>query len=165
MIPGENLLNRLQDRGVQTIGVGKISDIFADRGISESHPTKSNHEGMQTIERLWTERREQDHFIFANLVDFDTQYGHRNDPGGYAANLERFDARLADLLPRNVAVQLLRAQRENAASEQGSKMTAMDNATRNAGDLIKKLTLLMNRKRQAMITTELTEIISGAEAV
>jgi F-type H+-transporting ATPase subunit gamma len=72
---------------------------------------------------------------------------------------------LADLLPRNVAVQLLRAQRENAASEQGSKMTAMDNATRNAGDMINKLTIQYNRTRQAAITTELVEIISGAEAL
>ena len=72
---------------------------------------------------------------------------------------------LADLLPRNVAVQLYRAMRENAASEQGSKMTAMDNATRNAGDLINKLTIQYNRTRQAAITTELVEIISGAEAL
>ena len=72
---------------------------------------------------------------------------------------------LADLLPRNVSVQLLRANRENAASEQGSKMTAMDNATRNAGDMINRLTILYNRTRQAAITTELVEIISGAEAL
>ena len=72
---------------------------------------------------------------------------------------------LADLLPRNVSVQLLRAQRENAASEQGSKMTAMDNATRNAGEMIKKQTIIYNRSRQAMITKELIEIISGAEAL
>jgi F-type H+-transporting ATPase subunit gamma len=72
---------------------------------------------------------------------------------------------LADLLPRNVAIQLFRAMRENAASEQGSKMTAMDNATRNAGDLIKRLNIQYNRQRQAAITTELVEIISGAEAL
>ncbi|MBN2971316.1 F0F1 ATP synthase subunit gamma [Roseomonas aeriglobus] len=72
---------------------------------------------------------------------------------------------LADLLPRNVAIQIFRALRENAASEQGSKMTAMDNATRNAGDLIKRLTTEYNRTRQAAITTELVEIISGAEAL
>jgi F-type H+-transporting ATPase subunit gamma len=72
---------------------------------------------------------------------------------------------LADLLPRNVAIQLYRAMRENAASEQGSKMTAMDNATRNAGDLINRLTIQYNRTRQAAITTELVEIISGAEAL
>ena len=72
---------------------------------------------------------------------------------------------LADLLPRNVSVQLLHANRENAASEQGSKMTAMDNATRNAGDMINRLTIQYNRTRQAAITTELIEIIAGAEAL
>ncbi|QIG79255.1 F0F1 ATP synthase subunit gamma [Stakelama tenebrarum] len=72
---------------------------------------------------------------------------------------------LEDLLPRNIAVQIYRAMRENAASEQGSKMTAMDNATRNAGDLIKRLNIEYNRTRQAAITTELVEIISGAEAL
>jgi F-type H+-transporting ATPase subunit gamma len=72
---------------------------------------------------------------------------------------------LAALLPRNVAVQLFRAFLENAASEQGSRMTAMDNATRNAGDMINKLTIIYNRTRQAAITTELIEIIAGAEAL
>ncbi|MBB5710336.1 F0F1 ATP synthase subunit gamma [Sphingomonas xinjiangensis] len=75
------------------------------------------------------------------------------------------EAILDDLLPRNIAIQLYRAIRENAASEQGSKMTAMDNATRNAGDLIKRLSIQYNRARQAAITTELVEIISGAEAL
>ncbi len=72
---------------------------------------------------------------------------------------------LADLLPRNVAVQIFRAMLENAASEQGARMSAMDNATRNAGDMINRLTLSYNRQRQAQITKELIEIISGAEAV
>lgn len=72
---------------------------------------------------------------------------------------------LADLLPRNVAVQIFRALLENAASEQGSRMTAMDNATRNAGDMMNRLTIQYNRSRQAAITTELVEIISGAEAL
>jgi F-type H+-transporting ATPase subunit gamma len=72
---------------------------------------------------------------------------------------------LADLLPRNIAIQIFRALLENAASEQGSRMTAMDNATRNAGDMINKLTIQYNRTRQAAITTELVEIISGAEAL
>ena len=72
---------------------------------------------------------------------------------------------LAELLPRNLAVQTFRALLENAASEQGARMTAMDNATRNAGDMIKKLNLKYNRTRQAAITKELIEIISGAEAV
>jgi F-type H+-transporting ATPase subunit gamma len=72
---------------------------------------------------------------------------------------------LAELLPRNVAVQIFRAMLENAASEQGSRMTAMDNATRNAGDMIQRLSIQYNRTRQAAITTELVEIISGAEAL
>ncbi len=72
---------------------------------------------------------------------------------------------LSQLLPRNVAVQIFRALLENAASEQGSRMTAMDNATRNAGDMINRLTIQYNRTRQAAITTELVEIISGAEAL
>jgi F-type H+-transporting ATPase subunit gamma len=72
---------------------------------------------------------------------------------------------LADLLPRNIGVQIFKALLENAASEQGARMTAMDNATRNAGDMIAKLTLQYNRSRQAAITKELIEIISGAEAL
>ncbi|MBC7505065.1 MAG: F0F1 ATP synthase subunit gamma [Sandarakinorhabdus sp.] len=75
------------------------------------------------------------------------------------------EAILAELLPRNLSVQIFRALLENAASEQGSRMTAMDNATRNAGDMIKKLTITYNRTRQAAITKELIEIISGAEAL
>jgi F-type H+-transporting ATPase subunit gamma len=72
---------------------------------------------------------------------------------------------LAALLPRNLSVQIYGALLENAASEHGARMTAMDNATRNAGDMINKLTLNYNRTRQAVITKELIEIISGAEAV
>jgi F-type H+-transporting ATPase subunit gamma len=72
---------------------------------------------------------------------------------------------LAELLPRNLAVQVYRALLESAASEQGARMTAMDNATRNAGDMIDSLTLQYNRSRQAAITKELIEIISGAEAL
>ena len=72
---------------------------------------------------------------------------------------------LADLLPRNIAVQIYRALLENQAGFYGAQMTAMDNATRNAGDMIKKLGIVYNRQRQAVITTELIEIISGAEAL
>jgi F-type H+-transporting ATPase subunit gamma len=75
------------------------------------------------------------------------------------------EAILAALLPRNLSVQIYRALLESAAGEQGARMTAMDNATRNAGEMIKKLTLNYNRTRQANITKELIEIISGAEAV
>ncbi|HYP57550.1 MAG TPA: F0F1 ATP synthase subunit gamma [Beijerinckia sp.] len=72
---------------------------------------------------------------------------------------------LATLLPRNISIQVLRALLENAASEQGARMSAMDNASRNAGEMIKKQTMQYNRSRQAMITKELIEIISGAEAL
>ena len=72
---------------------------------------------------------------------------------------------LKDLLPRNISIQIFRALLENAASEQGARMSAMDNATRNAGEMIDKLTLSFNRQRQAQITKELIEIISGAEAL
>ena len=75
------------------------------------------------------------------------------------------EAVLADLLPRGVATQIFAALLENAASEQGARMSAMDNATRNAGDMIDKLTIEYNRSRQAKITNELIEIISGAEAL
>jgi len=72
---------------------------------------------------------------------------------------------LNDLLPRNISTQIFKAFLENGASEQGSRMTAMDNATRNAGDLVDKLTINYNRSRQAVITKELIEIISGAESL
>ena len=75
------------------------------------------------------------------------------------------DQILADLLPRAVATQVFTALLENAASEQGARMSAMDNATRNAGDMINKMTIVYNRSRQAAITKELIEIISGAEAL
>ena len=75
------------------------------------------------------------------------------------------DEILEDLLPKNISTQVFKAFLENAASEQGSRMTAMDNATRNAGDLVDKLTINYNRSRQASITKELIEIVSGAESL
>jgi len=90
-------------------------------------------------------------------------------PGGVADAAVEYEPDeeeiLAALLPRNVAVQIFRALLENAASEQGSRMTAMDNATRNAGDMINRLTIQYTRSRHAAITTELIEIIAGAEAL
>jgi len=100
LMPGETVLNRLQAAGVQTIGVGKIHDIFAGSGISESHPTQYNAGGMTAIDRLWNERRPQPHFILANLVDFDSLYGHRRDPAGYAACLREFDEWLGGFLTK-----------------------------------------------------------------
>ena len=94
-----------------------------------------------------------------------------NDSGSANASLAAVEYEpdeeeiLADLLPRNIAVQIYRALLENQAGFYGSQMTAMDNATRNAGDMINRLSIQYNRQRQAAITTELVEIISGAEAL
>ncbi len=88
------------------------------------------------------------------------------DLGGAVYEAEPDEAEiLGDLLPRNISTQVFRALLENAASEQGARMSAMDNATRNAGDMINKLSIKYNRQRQAQITKELIEIISGAEAL
>ncbi|MEQ1540109.1 MAG: F0F1 ATP synthase subunit gamma [Sphingorhabdus sp.] len=120
------------------------------------------------MENLRTALRKQDDDERAESEKFGTPYSPPIQNSAQRSSVEYEpdeEEILADLLPRNVAVQLLRANRENAASEQGSKMTAMDNATRNAGDMINRLTVLYNRTRQAAITTELVEIISGAEAL
>ena len=86
--------------------------------------------------------------------------------GGAAYDYEPEETEILDaLLPRNIAIQILRAFLENAASEQGARMSAMDNATRNAGEMIDSLSITYNRSRQAQITKELIEIISGAEAL
>ena len=88
------LLDRLLAAGHHVAGVGKVSDLFAGRGISESHPTKSDAEGVDRVEQLMA--TQPGGLIVANLVDFDTVYGHRNDIPGYAENLERFDARVPE---------------------------------------------------------------------
>jgi phosphopentomutase len=94
----ETVLDRLKGAHLPVIAIGKIDDLFAGRGITRAIHTKSDDEGVDAVasEMATTARG----LIFTNLVDFDTQYGHRNDVAGYAANLERFDARLKDLLPR-----------------------------------------------------------------
>jgi phosphopentomutase len=99
LIPGETVLDRLALQGVNVIGVGKISDIFAGKGISESHPTNDNAGGMAEIARLWSDTDDTHRLIFANLVDFDSLYGHRRDPDGYARCLLEFDAWLGGFLP------------------------------------------------------------------
>ena len=104
--------------------------------------------------------------IPASLEDAANENDAADDLAGAVYDYEPSEeAILDDLLPRNVAVQIYRGLLENAASEQGARMTAMDNATRNAGDMIDGLTITYNRTRQANITKELIEIISGAEAL
>jgi F-type H+-transporting ATPase subunit gamma len=104
------------------------------------------------------------------LIPFAAPAGLADEPDGETAGaIYEFEPSeeeiLAELLPNNLAVQIYTALLENAASEQGARMTAMDNATRNAGDMIDRLTMNYNRTRQAVITRELIEIISGAEAL
>ncbi len=89
--PPTTILNILKNDGVKTVGIGKISDIFAGSGICETFPTKSNTDGMKRIDDLWQKPVEQPTLYFANLVDFDMLYGHRRDPQGYAKALEEFD--------------------------------------------------------------------------
>lgn len=98
LIPGETALDRLEKAGIRVIGIGKISDIFAGKGVSESYPTKDNWEGMERIDQLWSAAAEDDRFLLANLVDFDSLYGHRRDPEGYARCLRDFDEWLGGFL-------------------------------------------------------------------
>ena len=93
MSPPYNVLNKLRDAGQPVISIGKISDIFAGSAISASCPTRSNAEGMREIDDQWAQL--DTGLLFANLVDFDTKYGHRRDPAGYAACLDEFDQWLA----------------------------------------------------------------------
>ena len=94
---GNTLLDRLKAMGLPVIAIGKIKDLFAGRGVTAAVHTASDNEGMDAVERQMTETDRG--LIFANLVDFDTQFGHRNDVEGYARNLEVFDERLARVLP------------------------------------------------------------------
>ena len=89
MKPPRTVLNAVADEGFPVIGVGKISDIFAGEGISESHPINSNGDGMDKIDNLWSTTNEG--LIFVNLVDFDMVFGHRRDVAGYAQTLVEFD--------------------------------------------------------------------------
>lgn len=96
--PRDTLLDRATAAGVPVVAVGKIHDLFAGRGIARSMPTTGDAAGMaEVVAQLGALPRG---LLFANLVDFDTQYGHRNDVAGFAGNLERFDARLPDVLSR-----------------------------------------------------------------
>jgi phosphopentomutase len=94
----ETLLDRLKAASLPVVAIGKVEDLFAGRGITTAFHTKSDDDGMNELERQMTQVDRG--LIFTNLVDFDSQYGHRNDAMGYADNLERFDARLGMLLPQ-----------------------------------------------------------------
>jgi len=95
--PGDTLLDRVKAASLPVVAIGKIEDLFAGRGMTAAFHTASDDDGMDQVEHQMREVNRG--LIFTNLVDFDTQYGHRNDVSGYAQNLERFDRRLAAALP------------------------------------------------------------------
>jgi len=94
--PQPTLLDRLSDAGVPVVAIGKVADLFAGRGITRKVSTASDGAGVEAV--MAAMREQPDGLIFANLVDFDTKYGHRNDVRGYKDNLERFDRRLPEIM-------------------------------------------------------------------
>lgn len=123
MKPSRTVLNAIADTNIPVSGVGKISDIFAGEGVTDSHPTASNIEGMRTIDSLWgaTERG----LIFVNLVDFDMLFGHRRDVSGYVATLREFDGWLgtfqSKILPDDLVI--ITADHGNDPTFRGSDHT------------------------------------------
>ena len=157
---GDLLLERINLREVKRVGFGE-ADMIARRviGMFEAGEfdvcTLFYSEFQSVISQVPTEQRIIPASPEEEAEALDSIYEYEPTPA----------AILSDLVPRNIAVQIFRALLENAASEQGARMSAMDNATRNAGEMIDRLSLDYNRQRQAQITTELIEIIAGAEAL
>jgi F-type H+-transporting ATPase subunit gamma len=156
----KNIIDRVELRGVRTIGFTNAEDIAAKvLALFE--------QGQFDVATLFYARFRS----VVQQIPTAQQIIPAKPPEGAAASTASYEYEpdeediLAELLPRYVAVQIFRALLENAASFYGSQMSAMDNATRNAGEMIRKQTLTYNRTRQAMITKELIEIISGAEAL
>nr|MBP7255011.1 phosphopentomutase [Negativicutes bacterium] len=104
--PDQTVLDLLKEKQYDVVGIGKISDIFAQQGLTKSFSTKSNSEGMAVLKNLTTQTNIKG-LIMANLVEFDSLYGHRNDVEGYAKALELFDKELGSLLPMLKADDLL----------------------------------------------------------
>lgn len=97
MRPPRTVLNAIVESGLPVKAIGKTYDLFAGEGITESNPTRSNRDGFEQIEHFWN--RTESGLVFANLLDFDTRYGHRRDPAGFAGALEEFDRWLTGFLP------------------------------------------------------------------
>jgi F-type H+-transporting ATPase subunit gamma len=158
---GKQIIETVELRGVRTIGfeqadliANKIIALFEQDGFDVCTLFFSRFKSV--IAQIPTAQQ-----IIPPVFEKSTEAG---PAAAYEYEPEEEEI-LAELLPRNLSVQVFRALLENAASEQGARMSAMDNATRNAGEMIRKQTLMYNRTRQAMITKELIEIISGAEAL
>ena len=159
---GDNLVGHIDLSDVKRLGYGNAQSIAEDvlaRFDGEEFDVASIF--YSEFESVISQKPTEKQIIPAS---FDTS----DDEGG-ASTVYDYEPDeteiLADLLPRGIATQIFTALLENAASEQGARMSAMDNATRNAGDMIDRLTIEFNRSRQAVITNELIEIISGAEAL
>lgn len=159
---GPRIIRTIEMRGVRNVGfaqadmVGKqLLELYAAGEFDVA--TLFYAQFKSVIQQIPTAQR---------LIPADVSGAPERTSGGaiYEYEPEEEDI-LAELLPRNISVQVFRALLENAASEQGARMSAMDSATRNAGEMIGKLTITYNRSRQAQITKELIEIISGAEAL
>ncbi len=162
---GKRILGRMSDIGKKQVGYGEAQSVvrqvlerFAKDGIDVVHIVYNRFKSAISQE-----------VTFQQVIPLgarDDERGTKEEsstlPYEYEPSEEEI---LADLLPKNLSVQIYKALLENAASEQGARMSAMDNATRNAGEMIGRLTLRYNRTRQAAITKELIEIISGAEAL
>ncbi len=159
---GPRIIRTIEMRGVRNIGFAQAD--MVGKQLLELHAagefdvaTLFYAQFKSVIQQIPTAQR---------LIPADVSGAPERTSGGaiYEYEPEEEDI-LAELLPRNISVQVFRALLENAASEQGARMSAMDSATRNAGEMIGKLTITYNRSRQAQITKELIEIISGAEAL
>jgi F-type H+-transporting ATPase subunit gamma len=157
----KQIIETIELRGVRTIGYAN-AEAVANRIIALFN------EGTFDVATLFFSRFRSVVAQIPTAQQIIPPVFEAKDAGGASASYEYEPEEvdiLDELLPRNIAVQVLRALLENAASEQGARMSAMDNATRNAGEMIRKQTITYNRTRQAMITKELIEIISGAEAL
>ncbi len=161
---GQHIIEAVEFTGVRRIGFGNAQEIA--RKILDMYDSGSFDIASVVYSRFRSVVSQEPTAQRLIPAPVDTTAAISAAPGGAVYDYEPDEAEiLADLLPRNISVQIFRALLENAASEQGARMSAMDSATRNAGDVIDRLTLQYNRTRQAMITKELIEIISGAEAI
>ncbi len=159
---GDELLEPITYQGLKMVGYDQAQEV-AERVLADFDADKFDICTLyySKFENVISQVPTGLQIIPASFDDADTP-----DLGGAAYDYEPEENEILDaLLPRNIAVQVLRALLENAASEQGARMSAMDNATRNAGEMIDSLSITYNRSRQAQITKELIEIISGAEAL
>jgi F-type H+-transporting ATPase subunit gamma len=159
-----HIIDTIEHTGVKRIGFSNASsigrrvlDMYADGQFDVATIVYARFKSV--ISQEPTAQR-----LIPPPVEAASQAGHSVAGATYDYEPDQAEI-LAELLPRNVSVQIFRALLENAASEQGARMSAMDSATRNAGEVMDRLTLQYNRQRQAMITKELIEIISGAEAI